>query len=135
MTLNEGRDPLPPTTELEVEIGKAALEAAGSLQTPPRPRSSRPSVPNVVDYSATLNVVVTRIEQMARVLEDEYHSLTVVLGEIQTTARLLQAVIGQTDQLQSDQRAQTERLGVAVAALAKLAEEQQQASESQRLLR
>jgi ribosomal protein L18E len=135
MTTNDGQGQPPPTTELEAAIGKASLAAAADLQTRTRRPSSSISAVSVADYSATLNVVVTRIEQMARVLEDEYHSLTVVLGEIQTTARLMQTVIGEADQLQSDQRSQIERLGIAVAALAKLAEEQQQASESRSLLR
>lgn len=113
-----------PSTELTADerLAQQVQMAAQSPSKAPRKHfapSSGPKEP-VVAVVETLNVIVTRVEQMARVLEEEYHAVQIVLKEVQITAKVMQQVIGDADELQELQRQTTERLGAATAALAEV---------------
>lgn len=112
----------PKTGEQMTQDERLAQQVKVAAQAPtksPQRRYERASEARepVVAVVETLNVIVTRVEQMARVLEDEYHAVQVVLKEVQITAKVMQQVIGDADELQELQRQTTERLGAATAAL------------------
>lgn len=125
----------PPRESLREQIQQIAPHTPASvLARPPKNLTSSQLSDNAElwDQATKLfQVIISRVEQLARTLDSEWQAVRSVMLDVEVTARLMQAMIGDFDQLQQDQREQTQRLGLVVAAAARVTQTLQEIVDQQ----